>query len=125
MKVLLIDDEPDILIHMQKALQILGHSCKAFGNPLAALNAFGQGDPYDVVISDVAMPEMNGFSVVSEIRRMAPATRLILISGHMSKATEFATEKFHSVVCMTKPIDVQSLKIVLDTIARQLQAVGN
>jgi DNA-binding NtrC family response regulator len=119
MKVLLIDDEPDILIHMQKALHILGHSCKAFGNPLAALNAFGQ-DPYDVVISDVEMPEMNGFSVVSEIRRMAPATRLILISGHMSKAAEFATETFHSVVCMTKPIDVQSLKIVLDTIARQL-----
>ena len=121
MKILLIDDEPDILLHMKKALERLGHSCETFEDPLVALSHFS-GDQYDVVISDVLMPKMNGFSVATEIRRMAPATRLILVSGNLTKAMEVKTGNFSSVVYMKKPIDVHSLKIVLDNLGQELQA---
>ena len=67
MKILLIDDDPDILQHMKKALQILGHTCDFFEDPLAALNQFN-GDRYDLVISDVDMPRMDGIKLVASIR---------------------------------------------------------
>jgi DNA-binding NtrC family response regulator len=121
MKILLIDDEPDILLHMKKALERLGHSCETFEDPLAALSHFS-GDQYDVVISDVLMPKMNGFLVATEIQRMSPATRLILVSGNLTKAMEVKTDNISSVVYMKKPIDVHSLKMVLDNLGKQLQA---
>ena len=115
MKILLIDDEPDILQHMKKALQILGHNCDAFEDPLAALDRFN-GDYYDLVISDVVMPGMNGFSVAAEIRRLAPATTIILSSGHLTEAMENATGEDNSLIYLKKPVDIHRLKTVLDNI---------
>ena len=121
MKILLIDDDPDILQYMKKALQILGHNCDVFEDPLAALNQFN-GDRYDLVISDVVMPGMNGFSVAAEIRRIAPATRIILSSGHLTDAMEDTNGDYSSVIYMKKPMDVHRLKMVLDNMDRQLRA---
>ena len=121
MKILLIDDDPDILQHMKKALQILGHNCDVFEDPLAALNQFS-GDRYDLVISDVVMPGMNGFSVAAEIRRIAPATRIILSSGQLTDAMEDTNGDYSSVIYMKKPMDVHRLKMVLDNMDRQLRA---
>ena len=115
MKILLIDDDPDILQHMKKALQILGHTCDAFEDPLAALNQFN-GGRYDLVISDVIMPGMNGFSVASEVRRLAPATTIILSSGHLTEAMENATGEDSSLIYLKKPVDIHRLKTVLDNI---------
>ena len=115
MKILLIDDEPDILQHMKKALQILGNNCDAFDDPVAALDHFN-GDHYDLVISDVIMPEMNGFSVAAEIRRLAPETTIILSSGHLTEAMENATGEDSSLIYLKKPVDVHRLKVVLDNI---------
>jgi DNA-binding response OmpR family regulator len=121
MKVLLIDDEPDILHHMKKALQILGHSCDIFEDPVAALGHLSK-DHYDVVISDVVMPGMNGFAVATEVRRIVPEAKIILVSGLLTTAMKKTTGEFRSVVYMRKPIDVHTLKLVLDNIDRQLQA---
>ena len=121
MKILLIDDDPDILLHMKKAVQILGHSCDVFEDPLDALNHFG-GNHYDLVISDVVMPGMNGFSVAAEIRRIAPATRIILSSGQLTDAMEDTNGDYSSVIYMKKPMDVHRLKMVLDNMDRQLRA---
>lgn len=115
MKILLIDDEPDILQHMKKALQILGHNCDAFEDPVAALDHFN-GDHYDLVISDVVMPGMNGFSVAAEIRRLAPETTIILSSGHLTAAMENATCEGNSLIYLKKPVDIHRLKMILDNI---------
>lgn len=115
MKILLIDDEPDILHHMKKALQILGHNCDAFEDPLAALAHFN-GDHYDLIISDVVMPGMNGFSVAAEVRRIDPATKIILSSGHLTDAMEDTTGDNTSLIYLKKPVDIHRLKTVLDNI---------
>jgi DNA-binding NtrC family response regulator len=120
MKILLIDDEPDILLHMKKALKMLGHSCESFVDPLAALNHFGE-EQFDVVISDVLMPSMNGFDVAKEIHRRTPETKIILVSGHLTPAMEVQTGDYSSVVYLHKPIDVHTLKSVLDNESRHLQ----
>ncbi len=118
MKILVIDDQPDILRHMRKVLQTLGHACDTFENPLVALNHFNK-DQYDVVISDIVMPEMNGYAVAAEVRRIAGEARIILVSGQLTEAMENTTGDSDSVVYMGKPVDVHRLKTVLDTMDRQ------
>ncbi len=121
MKILLIDDEPDILLHMTRALQMQGHICDTFSDPVAALSMVGENQ-YDVVISDVVMPVMNGFAVAAEINLVSPQTRVILVSGHLTQAMEEMAGEGSPVICMKKPIDVRALKMVLDNICENKSA---
>ena len=123
MKILLIDDEPNILRHMKKALQILGHTCDTFEDSLVALNHFS-ADKYDVVISDVLMPAMNGFAVAEQVRLIAPAARVLLVSGCSEKTMEDMASHYKPEVCMRKPIDVRIMKLVLDNMERDLAVVN-
>ncbi len=120
MRILLIDDEPDVLLHMKKALYRLGHSCETFEDPVLALSHFRR-EHYDVVISDVMMPTMNGFALAAQICRTAPGMEIILVSGNLTQAMEDRTNEYNSVICLNKPIDVHTLKLVLDKMDRQLQ----
>ena len=119
MNILLIDDEPDILRHMKKALQILGHTCDAFEDSRVALNNFNK-EKYDVVISDVLMPVLNGFAIAEKIRHIAPAVRILLISGCSDKTLEDMAGRYNPEVCLKKPVDIRTMKLVLDNMAREL-----
>ena len=121
MNILLIDDEPDILRHMKKALQILGHTCDTFEDSLAAVKHFSE-ENYDVVISDVLMPAMNGFAVAEKIRHIAPTARILLISGCSQDTIEDLASHYKPEVYMRKPVDVRTMKLVLDNMARELSA---
>ena len=122
MKILLIDDEPDILRHMKKALQNLGHTCDTFEDSLVALTHFS-ADKYDVVISDVLMPAMNGYAVAKRVRMIAPDARILLVSGCSDETMDDIASHYKPEVCMRKPIDVRTMKLVLDNMARDLPAV--
>lgn len=113
MKILLIDDEPDTLLHMTKVLQRQGHTCDQYTDPVAALNVAGESQ-YDLVISDVVMPAMNGFAVAAKLNHVSPKTRVILVSGHLTQTMEERTREGSPLICMKKPIDVRVLKTVLD-----------
>jgi len=113
MKILLIDDEPGILLHMTKALQEQGHTCDKFTDPVAAMIVAGERQ-YDLVISDVVMPVMNGFAVAEELNMVSPKTRVILVSGYLTQPMQELVREGSPVICMKKPIDVRVLKTVLD-----------
>jgi len=66
-KILLIDDELDDLFVLEKLLIHGGFEVKSFSSPREALRHYANGDPssYDLVISDIRMPEINGFQLYS------------------------------------------------------------
>jgi DNA-binding response OmpR family regulator len=66
MKVLLVDDEPDILMSVKLGLEKRGLTVDAFDDPEVALREF-RPDTYDFAILDIRMPKMNGFELYREI----------------------------------------------------------
>jgi two-component system, OmpR family, response regulator ChvI len=68
MKVLLVDDEPDILTAVKRGLELRGLSVDAFDDPETALSQF-KPNTYDIAILDVRMPKMNGFQLYRELIR--------------------------------------------------------
>jgi two-component system, OmpR family, response regulator ChvI len=66
LRILLVDDEPDILESVRAGLERRGFMVDAFNDPAMALSRFKEG-VYEMVLLDIRMPKMNGFQLYREI----------------------------------------------------------
>jgi putative two-component system response regulator len=82
-RVLCVDDEPDILKLMIRLLERLDLSVITASGPQAALELF-DGGRFDLVITDVRMPGMDGHAFLAAIRERDPQVPVIVATGHAS-----------------------------------------
>ncbi|MDP9286757.1 MAG: response regulator [Thermoproteota archaeon] len=83
MRILVVDDEPDINTTLEKALEQNGFKVDSYECPLMALENFTP-HYYDLAILDIKMPEMNGFSFYREIKKLDKNLRIcFLTAGEM------------------------------------------
>lgn len=89
-KILVVDDEPDILAVVRIMLDRWGFQSDTFTNPFDALAAF-QKNPsaYGLVITDVRMPRMNGLDLAKKILAVRPGTPVLFISAFEIDQKEF------------------------------------
>src|SRR5438477_673577 len=88
LKILVVDDEPDIVHALQKGLELRGHSVDAFEDPEKALQEF-RPDVYDFAILDVRMPKMNGFQLYREIEKRDGKVRVRFLTAFETYRAEF------------------------------------
>lgn len=79
-KILLVDDEPNIRIVLSTVLEQAGYTVELAEDGFAALRKIQQGIP-NLVITDLRMPNMNGFELLSVLRMRFPELPTIVISG--------------------------------------------
>lgn len=81
MNILLVDDKKDILDTMGEILEIChNHQVQGAASGKEALK-FIRKKKYDLVIMDLALPVMNGLEVISKIRKIKPAVRIVVLTG--------------------------------------------
>ena len=82
-RILVIDDEPDVNITLRKVLEKNGFIVDSYENPFLALDNF-KPHYYDLLILDIKMPEMNGFSLYREIKKLDQKMKVcFLTAGEM------------------------------------------
>jgi CheY-like chemotaxis protein len=85
LRVLLIDDDPALLESLRSALQDEGHKVTTSNGGQAGIDAFREaqraGKLFDIVITDLGMPYVDGRQVVASVRSMSPGTPIILLTG--------------------------------------------
>lgn len=79
-KILLVDDEEAVLRITSRLLTLKGFEVVTARNGVEALQVFSR-ERFDLVISDVTMPEMDGLTLLRRLREMEPPPKVILISG--------------------------------------------
>jgi DNA-binding NtrC family response regulator len=80
-RILIIDDEPDITLAFRKALGDKGfEQVETVNDPILALKNFKAGS-HDLLIIDIVMPEMDGFSLYEEIRKMDNKVKVCFITA--------------------------------------------
>jgi DNA-binding NtrC family response regulator len=79
-RIFIVDDEPLIASSLAAILQMEGFSARFFTSPLEALAAARLESP-DLVISDVAMPDISGIDLAIQIRAQYPRCKILLFSG--------------------------------------------
>jgi DNA-binding NtrC family response regulator len=80
-KVLVVDDEESILRTLIEALDILGYDAIGAKNGLEALDVY-DNDHFELVITDIRMPELNGIELMQRIRARNPEMPVVIITGY-------------------------------------------
>jgi CheY-like chemotaxis protein len=85
LRVLAIDDDPLLLKSLSDALSAEGHLVTVAEGGQAGIDLFSTAQrsqtPFDVVITDLGMPHVNGRQVADQIKAQSPGTRIILLTG--------------------------------------------
>jgi CheY-like chemotaxis protein len=79
-RILLVDDNSLGLAARRSVLEELGHKVQTSGTPAEALDLCGK-HRFDVVVTDYKMPKMDGVEFIGRLRKLEPASAVILISG--------------------------------------------
>jgi CheY-like chemotaxis protein len=79
-RVLVVEDDPGLLVVLHDALEIAGHEVTTANDGAEALRLY-RADPPDVIVTDLLMPRRSGFELVSAVRRTDPRAAIIAISG--------------------------------------------
>lgn len=122
-RILVVDDEPGIAGVLAEVLQLDGHIVETVGNGQAALGKLIAGG-YDLILSDIRMPELDGPALYWELERRDPylLQRMIFLTGDtLSPGTREFLEKTGA-PCLSKPF---ALHEVRDIVRRVLQAQQN
>ncbi len=92
--ILIVDDDCDIASLVRISLEKIGLSAISFTDPHSALEEFRQKPfNYQMVISDIRMPEMNGHEFVKQVKMLNPKVNVILMT-----AFEIEDKEFHSIL---------------------------
>ena len=83
-KILLIDDDPQILELLQELLTQAGHECVCAENGVHGFRALERG-PIDLVVTDLIMPEAEGIETIMRIRGSGRSMPILAISGGIPK----------------------------------------
>lgn len=116
MKILLVDDEQDILKLLEKALQQDGHDIYTKENGEDALNFFLEEGGFDVVLTDIKMPVMDGIELLGRIRREDYETPVVIITGHGDFDLSLQALRLGAFDFIEKPFRIKSLKKTLSKI---------
>ena len=82
-RVLLVDDEEDILEITRKSLERYGHVANTFLSSTEAFQHFREHpNDYDVLVTDVRMPGMRGYELAQEVKKINPAIKVFLMSAY-------------------------------------------
>jgi CheY-like chemotaxis protein len=87
---LLIDDDKDILLTLKLSLERKGMNIQGFTDPVLAVEHFkNNAANYDIVITDIRMPQMNGFEVARAVKEIRPDIKLAFITAFEINKSEF------------------------------------
>ncbi|MBD0359755.1 MAG: response regulator [Nitrososphaeraceae archaeon] len=94
-RVLIVDDEPDVNLAVKIVLEENGFQVNTFTDPFLALENFRKkAGMYDLLILDIKMPDMNGFELYKQIKKMDDKVKVCFLTAGEMDYEQFGTELF-------------------------------
>lgn len=123
-QVLVVDDDATILDLLATFLTRLGYDVWRAADGSIALDLFKRTS-FDLVITDLAMPVMDGYTLCTEINGLAATTPVVVVTGRVDFTPEQAACLTGTVEVMVKPFDLKRLKAVVEgALAGRLKAAS-
>ena len=119
-RIMLVDDEPDINAAMSVVLKRAGYDVNTFDNPFIALEKLKPGF-YGLIILDVKMPQMDGFELYREIKKVDKKAKICFLTASELYYENFRKEKFTPLdneLFIIKPISNAELLKKIDFILK-------
>jgi Response regulator containing CheY-like receiver domain and AraC-type DNA-binding domain len=106
---------------LKSALTIKGYNVDTASNGKEA-KALYQSNVYDVIITDIIMPNVDGYEVILDLRRMGMGDRIIAVSGGGRTAADdylITAKHFDVAATFNKPVDLQALRAKVEEIIQK------
>jgi DNA-binding NtrC family response regulator len=111
--VLVIDDEPNILSSVRRALELEGYKVEVAGSGPIALKKLSDTE-FDLALLDVMMPEMDGLQVLAAIRENHPHVATVMMSGNATIDTAVTATKLGAHDFIEKPLSSDKLLLTIE-----------
>jgi putative two-component system response regulator len=107
-RVLCVDDESVILQILRRLLEVQGFEAVTCNDPLTALSTFSEG-VFDVVVTDIHMPAMDGLTLMRALRDRQPELPVVVVTGHGTVDTAIQALREGATGMLVKPFTGEEL----------------
>src|SRR5256884_8109123 len=121
-RVLIVEDEPAARVGLEQLVKSLGFLAESAGDGEEALDKVTTFRPA-IVITDLVMPRLDGLGLLRALQQQGADVTTLLLTAQGTVETAVAAMKEGAYDYLTKPIDIQRLKILLDTIVERLDTL--
>lgn len=120
-KILVVDDESAICDALKEVLEYESYAVQTIQSAPEALKLL-ENEQFDLVISDIKMPEMDGIELISRLRREMPAVLCVIVSGYSDFEYMKAAIQQSAADYLLKPVNPEELKRLLQRLEATLLA---
>lgn len=121
--ILIADDEENISDSLSFVLRKEGFNCKAVKDGYEAYEAI-QAEDFDILISDIRMPGMDGLELLSKTLSVSPQTMVVLMTAYASVETAIKALRHGAVDYMLKPLDFDEVILRLNHLTKYKQLIS-
>jgi len=112
-RIVILDDEPDIIESSRRILASAGYHCFTTTDPHEALRLLESEHP-DLLLTDLRMPDMDGLELLRRAREIDPRVPVTMITGHATVESAVAAVKAGAFDYLSKPFSVDQLRITVE-----------
>jgi two-component system response regulator PilR (NtrC family) len=111
-KILIVEDEKSMREVMKILLEGEGHAVMTASDGLEGLSSI-EKDIFDLVITDMKMPKVNGFEVLKKIKEISPDTMVIMITAFGNNETAIEAMKLGAYDYISKPFNIDEIRLIV------------
>lgn len=111
-RILVVDDEPPVLLTLKAILEQEGYAVDAAEEGAAALRMVRE-HRYDLVLTDLKMPGVDGMAVLKGVRNLSPETVTVMLTGYGSLDSALEAVQRGAYEYLLKPVEIPHLKLVV------------
>ena len=115
--VLVIEDEPDLVFFLARAFESIRGRVTTAVDGVDALQKVESCAPFDLVLLDLGLPQMDGREFLARLHRISPETSVIISTGYTPSFTEDEAKRF--VAILSKPYGMDELISLTKQVLRQ------
>lgn len=119
-RILIVDDDTAFLSTLESSLQASGHAVVTAQDGVQAAKLF-RAEPFEVILTDIVMPNREGLETIIELRREFPGTQVIAMSGGVSLSPFYLkmAQRLGAHYSLAKPFTREQLTCAISTVLRQ------
>ncbi len=122
-KILIVDDSKSVLKVLKSAFNKTPYKVKTVLSPVKAYELI-ENEGFNIVISDIEMPEMNGLELMKKIKQFNGMIQVIIITGYLTINNALNSFRYGAENLFFKPVDVNEIVAAVDTCAAKLDRVN-
>jgi CheY-like chemotaxis protein len=117
-RVLVVDDEQAVAEFVQTVVELEGGFAAIAASAAEALAHFRSGPPFDLLVLDLALPDISGWDLLESARDLMQGCKVVIFSAHLSDANQERARRTGVALSLVKPVGATALRDALFSVLR-------